>query len=76
MGTTYVSLKSANGILIVGVWFFFFSEDNVHGHFVRPDHYVVTWWCGDKNDVQSEETRGKNTLVYTGESNALTFSEN
>lgn len=44
--------------------FWFFSEDNVHGHFVRPDHYVVTWWCGDKNDVQSEETRGKYTYLY------------
>ena len=42
------------------IWVFdFVTEDNLHGHFVRPDHYVVTWWCGDKNDVQSEETRGK-----------------
>lgn len=46
--------------------FWFFSEDNVHGHFVRPDHYVVTWWCGDKNDVQSEETRGKYTCIDKG----------
>ena len=42
------------------IWVFdLVTEDNLHGHFVRPDHYVVTWWCGDKNDVQSEETRGK-----------------
>lgn len=56
--------------------FWFFSEDNVHGHFVRPDHYVVTWWCGDKNDVQSEETRGKYTCIITRESYSVTFSEN
>lgn len=62
----------------IKLWVFSFSEDNVHGHFVRPDHYVVTWWCGDKNDVQSEETRGKIPLmsVYTWESNSVNFSEN
>nr|XP_034305803.1 uncharacterized protein LOC105321045 isoform X1 [Crassostrea gigas] len=48
-------------------------EDNVHGHFVRPDHYVVTWWCGDKNDVQSEETREDHILI-TGLHPATTYT--
>ncbi|XP_048739977.2 uncharacterized protein LOC125654190 isoform X5 [Ostrea edulis] len=65
-----VWLEQVTGHSALVVWK---KEDNVHGHFVRPDHYVVTWWCGDKSDVQSEESREDHILI-TGLHPATTYT--
>ncbi|KAK3103976.1 hypothetical protein FSP39_023382, partial [Pinctada imbricata] len=72
MAPSQVWCEQVTGHSALVVWS---KDESLRTHFVRPDHYIVTWWRGDQpeDDIISEETKDDH-LLLTGLRPATTYT--